>query len=207
MRIEQRELWEKFYLEDAQVFFPSNFAESVLPWLEKGSKLLDVGCGNGRDSIFFARNGLEVTAIDLSKEAIALLVEREPRMRTVCGNVITSPVFVEGEYSYIYSRFFIHALTEEEETCLLERCYRALKIGGKLLIETRCTEDELCGVGERITDTEWIIDGHYRRFVVPEKIVDKINEIGFRNVCHICSKGFAPFKGSDPVILRITAEK
>ena len=33
-------------------------------------KLLDIGCGEGRDSVFFARNGYEVTAFDLSAEGV-----------------------------------------------------------------------------------------------------------------------------------------
>lgn len=207
MRVGQQEMWEKFYSGDTQVFFPSDFAKSVLPQLEAGRKLLDVGCGNGRDSVFFARSGMNVTAIDLSKRAISHLQESEPSVQAVCASVTVSPVFTEVKYAYIYSRFFIHALTREEELCLLERCYQALEAGGKLFIETRCTEDELCGVGERISDTEWAVDGHYRRFIEPKVIAKELADIGFQNICPVCSRGFAPFNGSDPVVLRITAGK
>lgn len=37
---------------------------------ERPLKLLDIGCGEGRDTIFFARNGYEVTAFDLSIEGV-----------------------------------------------------------------------------------------------------------------------------------------
>ena len=33
-------------------------------------KLLDIGCGEGRNSIFFARNGYDVTAFDLSEVGV-----------------------------------------------------------------------------------------------------------------------------------------
>ena len=33
-------------------------------------KVLDIGCGEGKDAVFFARNGYDVTAFDLSKEGI-----------------------------------------------------------------------------------------------------------------------------------------
>lgn len=40
-------------------------------WKEKGfSDLLDFGCGLGRHSIFFAKEGFNVSAFDLSKEGI-----------------------------------------------------------------------------------------------------------------------------------------
>jgi tellurite methyltransferase len=37
---------------------------------ERPLKLLDVGCGEGRNAIFFARNGYEVTAFDLSPKGV-----------------------------------------------------------------------------------------------------------------------------------------
>ena len=36
----------------------------------KVKRILDAGCGNGRHSIFFAEQGLNVWGIDISKEAI-----------------------------------------------------------------------------------------------------------------------------------------
>ena len=38
--------------------------------IDKNSKIIDIGCGNGRDSFFFSKNDLKVTAIDISKNAI-----------------------------------------------------------------------------------------------------------------------------------------
>lgn len=207
MRIEQNKLWENFYAGDSQVFYPSKFAESVLPLLERGGQLLDVGCGNGRDSVYFAQNGVDVTAIDLSQKAIAGLKSRAPCIRAVCDNVLTSSVFAEDAFDYIYSRFFIHALTESEQSQLLEHCLHSLRSGGLLLIETRCVEDELCGVGERISKTEWAVDGHYRRFIVPEELEAQLDGLGFKHIRTLKSKGFAPLHTADPVILRIFAEK
>ena len=36
----------------------------------KPLKVLDIGCGEGKDAVFFARNGYKVTAFDLSKDGI-----------------------------------------------------------------------------------------------------------------------------------------
>lgn len=37
---------------------------------DKPLKLLDIGCGEGRNAIFFARNGYDVTAFDLSLKGV-----------------------------------------------------------------------------------------------------------------------------------------
>jgi len=37
---------------------------------DKYTRLLDIGCGEGRNAVFFARNGYQVTAFDLSKKGV-----------------------------------------------------------------------------------------------------------------------------------------
>ncbi len=44
--------------------------------LQKGQRLLDVGCGPGRHSIAFARAGLSVTGVDVSPRFLELAAER-----------------------------------------------------------------------------------------------------------------------------------
>ena len=39
--------------------------------LPSGSKILDMGCGKGRHSVYLNRKGYNITGIDLSKENIA----------------------------------------------------------------------------------------------------------------------------------------
>lgn len=43
---------------------------------QDGQKLLDIGCGEGRDSIFFAQNGYQVTGFDSSAEGITKSMAR-----------------------------------------------------------------------------------------------------------------------------------
>ena len=51
---------------------PSTTAFEVLKRMppERPLRLLDVGCGEGRHAVFFARNGYNVSAFDLSEEGI-----------------------------------------------------------------------------------------------------------------------------------------
>ena len=101
MQIEQGTLWEQFYSGDTQVFYPSEFAKSVLPQLTSGWDILDVGCGNGRDSIFFANHGMNVTAVDRSQEAILHIKKQEQKIHAVCGDFAVAPVFTAERYDSI----------------------------------------------------------------------------------------------------------
>jgi ubiquinone/menaquinone biosynthesis C-methylase UbiE len=67
-------IWNNVYSADSSFFGdePSKFA--LICYEEyvkhKVQKVLELGCGQGRDFIFFASKGLEVYAIDSSKVAI-----------------------------------------------------------------------------------------------------------------------------------------
>ena len=60
---------------------PSDICFEVLKKMpfDRRVKLLDIGCGEGRNAVFFARNGYDVTAFDSSAkgaEKTKLLAER-----------------------------------------------------------------------------------------------------------------------------------
>jgi len=64
--------WERRYAESQQVW--SGRVNSVLAELVTGfspARALDLGCGEGGDSLWLAQQGWEVTAVDISTVAIA----------------------------------------------------------------------------------------------------------------------------------------
>lgn len=76
--------WEKAYSSDddaVETFGPPNpELVDLLGELPAGGSVLDVGCGEGRLSLFFARKGFHVVALDKSENGIRKLrriVERE----------------------------------------------------------------------------------------------------------------------------------
>ena len=52
--------------------------------LSNQQKILDVGCGSGRDSVFFANQGFEVVSIDGSKSLIELAQQTDTRIDWQC---------------------------------------------------------------------------------------------------------------------------
>ena len=57
--------YSKFSLSDE-----SSFARFSVKYFKKNSSLLDVACGNGRDTFFFIKKGIKCKGIDISKIAI-----------------------------------------------------------------------------------------------------------------------------------------
>lgn len=57
----------------------------------KGSKVLDVGCGDGRNSDFLSREGFKVTGLEIEQSIINLLQEKYSEINFIVGNNISIP--------------------------------------------------------------------------------------------------------------------
>ncbi len=64
--------WEEDFLDmTTSTFGPvSKYIKNVMPRLPQHGKVLDLGCGDGRISLFFAEHGYDVLGIDISPRAI-----------------------------------------------------------------------------------------------------------------------------------------
>ena len=67
--IDNRDYWNRYYQDGLCPMDPSPFARYAATLVEPGRTLVDLGCGNGRDALYFASLGLSVIAIDLSTRA------------------------------------------------------------------------------------------------------------------------------------------
>ena len=69
-----KDFWNKFYKKNLAVNRPSNFAVFILKFLKKyKSTIIDIGCGNGRDLLYFKKKKISYLGIDLSKNATSLI--------------------------------------------------------------------------------------------------------------------------------------
>jgi ubiquinone/menaquinone biosynthesis C-methylase UbiE len=100
-----KKLYNKVYKEGAHwEKGPSPYVEEFTRYLKKRDKILDAGCGSGRDSVFLAKKGFEVCGIDFSKEAIKKAKEKfgAKNLRFLVGKVENLPFkkrFFDGVYS------------------------------------------------------------------------------------------------------------
>lgn len=200
--------WERFYESHKAVSLPSPFAEYCLPMFSAGQRILEIGCGNGRDAFFFARSGFDIVALDKSEEAIKscreLVSGSTPEF--VCGEASDPSLAETGKFQIVYSRFSLHAMTATEENAALTSAFALLAPGGLLCIECRSINDPLSRKGEVISPTERI-DGHYRRFIVLEELTEKLTGLGFSIIESIEADGLAVFREENPVVIRIIATR
>lgn len=203
------EYWDSYYAEGKASEKPSLFAQWILPQLTKQRNILDLGCGNGRDSIFFLNNGMNVTAIDASPQVIKSLESKIKKRNIyfICDDFVCSSMIFAGQYDYCYSRFSLHAINEKQEMEVVKNVFKVLKNGGKFFIETRSVADEIYGKGVKVGEDSYYYDGHFRRFIRRERLIERLKEVGFEIEYERESRGFAPWGEEDPFIIRIVASK
>jgi ubiquinone/menaquinone biosynthesis C-methylase UbiE len=86
---------------------PTPFREFVEQLLRPGDKVIDVGCGPGRATVFLVQEEMATFAVDLSVESIALAKKRSPASNYVCASNLDLP-FPSGVFDAVVSDGVIH---------------------------------------------------------------------------------------------------
>ena len=201
--------WEEYYKKNVAPTVPSSFAEFCLPKFEKGNILLEIGCGNGRDSIFFAQNKINVIAIDQSGEEIKKLKKINiPNVDFRAADMVyDKELYIPNSNDYVYSRFTLHAISEKEQLMVMKNVYESLKKGGLFLIEVRSTKDEIFGKGEKVDKNAYVYEGHYRRFIDFNELKEIAKNFNFNIDYAVESKDLAAYKNSNPTVIRMILKK
>jgi len=114
-------------------------------------KTLDLGCGNGRNSLYLAANGYSVTAWDKNPMSIAnieRIKEAEGLENLEIATVDLNALTFEGEYDFILSTVVMMFLEAQTIPGLIANMQRTTVPGGyNLIVAAMDTEDFPCTVG------------------------------------------------------------
>lgn len=114
-------------------------------------KTLDLGCGNGRNSLYLAANGFDVTAWDKNPNSIQNLenIRREEGLENLHSAIQDlNNLSFDGEYDFILSTVVLMFLEAKTIPGLIANMQRCTKPGGyNLIVAAMDTEDYPCTVG------------------------------------------------------------
>lgn len=103
----------------------------------KGDKILDAGCGNGRNLIWFLKNEIEIYGIDKDEVAINYLKSKYTRLNKDRFRVadITNVPFENNFFDHLISSAVLHfANSVSDFKKMMNEMVRVLKPGGSLFI-------------------------------------------------------------------------
>ncbi len=140
--------------------------------IQPGQRILDAGCGHGRNLVYLLREGYDVWGVDEDPAAIADTrqlarslvpdwrrhggVAIEERFRTEAVEALSFP---EGHFDVVVSCAVLHFARDEAQfRSMLAACWRVLKPGGLFLARLASSD----GLGAQV---RW---GEGRRAVLPD---------------------------------------
>jgi len=111
---------------------PSDFARAVRALLPPGARVLELGCGEGRDSVYFAACGCDVTGVDVSAaglhKAQRLARAHGVKVHWVQGDAAHD--LPAGPFDLVYSCGAIHYVPRRQRVLLFPRLKALTRRGG-----------------------------------------------------------------------------
>ncbi len=139
--------WDARYRSRASEDLHSPATELVIQTANKltPGRALDLACGTGRNAIWLARQGWQVTAVDGAPEAIGILRERALEAGVAVHAEVAN--LQTGEYRIAPAAWDLITICYYLQRDLISSAMLGLRPGGLLLVIVHITED-----GEEPTD-------------------------------------------------------
>jgi len=154
----QRVHWERTYAERPE-FFGESASEPARAAMQrfvadKVRSLLELGSGQGRDTLFFLASGLAVTALDYAQKGLeqirtkALEAEIADGLALLTADVRQTLPIGEAIFDGCYSHMLFNmALATPELEALVAELRRVVRPGGLVVYTARNTSDAHFGAG------------------------------------------------------------
>ena len=188
---QQSQHWESNFSSKPEMFGlePSTPAKKALKIFKnnKTNKIVELGAGLGRDSIYFAKNLIHVEALDYSQSGIKNINQKI--IKNNLSNLIKTKIFdvrkklpfknnsIEGVYSHM---LYCMALTTSDLESLNKEIHRILKPGGINIYTVRHTNDGDYKKGIHRGEDMYENDGFIVHFFSKNKIKSLLD--GFINL-------------------------
>jgi SAM-dependent methyltransferase len=177
----QQQQWENTFIENEDLFGeePSEPARIAAELFRKEGKkrILELGGGQGRDTLFLANSGFFVAVLDYSGQSVAALVGKARRSGlahrvTAIRHDVREPLpFDDDTFDACYSHMlYCMALTTAQLERLSAEILRVLRPGGLNVYTVRHAGDAHYGVGIPRGEDLYEMGGFIVHFFTREKV-------------------------------------
>ncbi len=177
----QKPHWEKSFSQRSDMFGgePSESGRAAADQFKQEgiTKILELGAGQGRDTLFLAQNGFEVHALDYSESGLSAIRKKAEEggfadhITTKQHDVRDKLPFDDESFDGCYSHMlFCMALTTVELESLCAEVRRVLKPGGLNIYTVRHTGDPHYGTGIHRGEDMYEVGGFIVHFFSKEKV-------------------------------------
>jgi SAM-dependent methyltransferase len=179
----QHSQWEGTYSEEPYLYgeSPSYGARKAARLFrgEGAKRILELGCGHGRDTLYFAKNGMKVHAVDFSRTAIEAMTKKANELSLsepiagLCHDVREPLPFAKNSFDGCYSHMlYCMALTSDQLARLTTEIRGILKPNGLNIYTARNTKDKHYGKGIHRGEDMYEVDGFIVHFLSEGKMAE-----------------------------------
>jgi 2-polyprenyl-3-methyl-5-hydroxy-6-metoxy-1,4-benzoquinol methylase len=139
-----RERWDRVHAESHDEDSPSAFLQNLFQQFSESvprGRALDIACGKGRNALFLAQQGFDVTAIDISPIALEVARRRAERMSLSISwqrADLEKIQLEEGCYDLVADFNYL-------QRSLFPRITKSLRPGGAVVFETFLIDQQTIG--------------------------------------------------------------
>jgi len=178
-----KNFYRNVYREKEQTVTETAFINEKLR-LKPGAKILDLGCGGGRNAIELAEAGFKLTGIDLNKYALEQAEINCPanlKINFIHENILNINYYEQFKAVILIFNHFT-SFDRLSIKKLLNRIASALEDGGKLLIDIPSVSHarSLDGVQEWQITNSWL-SGDFKQLVLSENSFDENSLVHLRH--------------------------
>jgi cyclopropane fatty-acyl-phospholipid synthase-like methyltransferase len=172
----QQEFWNSKFSRDGFLYGikPNTFIASKTKLLPRSSQVLCLGEGEGRNAVFFAKKGFEVTAIDASDIGLSKLQERaeeeDVKIKTICMDLNEW----DGDKKYdVIIASYLH-MYKDERVELFEKIEESLNQDGYFIGEFFSTKQlNFNSGGPKDEDLLYTVDDFKKSFLSCDKEISE----------------------------------
>lgn len=115
--------------------FVPEYGEAVMDLLtvDKGSRVVDLGCGNGALTEQLAARGYDVLGVDASPEMLALAKQGHPELHFQAGNALDFEL--DAPADAIFSNAVLHWIDADRQQEMLNHIASQIRQGGQFVCE------------------------------------------------------------------------
>lgn len=178
--------FEEYWNESHRKYF--NGKINYDDWLDKykdilskaKTSILDLGCGEGNDTLYLKERGYDVISLDYSKAALDIVKNNIKGSKTVLADISKELPFENNSFDIVIADLSLHYFDKNTTKKILSEIKRILTPHGHLLARVNSTDDINYGAnqGTKIEEDFYFVSGYNKRFFTPESAEDLFSLIG-----------------------------